>query len=438
MYSSYDQIDYSRMPLRHILCVDVKSSFASIEAVRRGIDPLKAYIIVVSALNRPGAVVLASSPLVKEEYKIKTGNRKFEIPNDPKLMIVPPSMGLYIKQNRLINKIFSRFAVSEDILTYSIDESFLDVTATTNLFGDPMKIANKIKLEVLSELGLPVTIGIGDNPLLAKLALDNAAKHHNDQIAYWGYDTIPDTIWRIPNLSDVWGISNGWVQRFNRLGINTVYDLAHANPNLLEKEFGIIGLQQYFHANGVDYSRISERVKTKNHSYSKGQILMKDYISREDIIIILHEMVDEISARLRRHHRACDGIALGIGGSKNHSEASFGASRKLSRATNITAELIAAFDQLFFDNWRGYPVRQVYVSCNLAKVAGGNLQMDLFEEAPNERLQRLDQALDAIHERFGKTAIFRGTGLLPSSTYLTRAGYVGGHQGYSEVNDDMA
>ena len=85
-------IDYSKCPLRYILCIDVKSFFASVEACRRGLDPLEAYIVVISDMKRPGAVVLASSPKMKQEFDIRTGNRKFEVPHDPKIQLVEPSM----------------------------------------------------------------------------------------------------------------------------------------------------------------------------------------------------------------------------------------------------------------------------------------------------------------------------------------------------------
>jgi DNA polymerase V len=437
MCSIRSTINYSKLPLRYVICVDVKSFFASVEAVRRGIDPMEAFIVVLSGLDRPGGIVLASSPMIKKVFGIKTGNRKFEIPNDPRIMIVPPSMGLYVRKNREINAIFGRFAAEEDILTYSIDESFLDLTATAHLFGDPMTMAVKIKEAVKKELGLPVTIGIGDNPLLAKLALDNDAKHQPNQIAYWNYAGIPDTVWRIPKLIDFWGISRGWERRLNSMGIFSVCELAHSNPQSLEGAFGIIGMQQYYHANGVDYSRISERVPAKSKSYSKGQVLMRDYSGRHEILIILHEMVDEVAARLRKHHVRCIVAGLSIGASKDRL-GSFSVDRKLSRPSNLTHELIIVFEELFLAHWRGEPVRQIYVNCVLAKSSTEESQLRLFAPQDDMRWLRLDQAVDSIHDRFGRTSVFRATALLPASTYLARSGYVGGHQGYSEVPHAVA
>ena len=115
------------------MCIDVKSFFASVEAVRRGLDPLEAYIAVVSDVKRTGAIVLASSPRVKLEYNIKTGNRLFEIPKRSPIMVVEPNMALYIHVNQAIQNIFRRFVIDEDLHIYSIDESILDVTASHNL-----------------------------------------------------------------------------------------------------------------------------------------------------------------------------------------------------------------------------------------------------------------------------------------------------------------
>lgn len=264
-------IDYDKLPLRYVMCIDVKSFFASVEAARRGIDPLEAYIIVLSNLKRSGSIVLAASPKVKSEFNIKTGSRRFEIPQNKKLMLVEPSMGLYIEMNRKINDIFSRYCAKEDILSYSIDESFLDLTNTYMHFGNPLEIARMIKKDIRDELGLEVTIGLGDNPLLAKLAMDNEAKKTKEQIAYWPYESIPYKLWKIKKLTDFWGISRGYERKFNSMGITSIYNLAHFDKNILKKKFGILGLQQYYHANGVDYSRISKKVTQKSKGYKIGR-----------------------------------------------------------------------------------------------------------------------------------------------------------------------
>lgn len=427
------KIDYNKLPLRYILCVDVKSFFASVEAVRRGLDPLEAYIAVVSDLRRPGGIVLASSPRMKSEFGIKTGNRHFEIPKDPKIQLVNPSMALYIDLNRQINDIFLRFAAQEDILIYSIDESFLDITETAHLFGDPWQTAIRLRDVIKEETGLAVTIGVGDNPLLAKLALDNESKKRPEQIAYWSYERIPDTVWKIPKLTDFWGISRGWERRFAKLGIRSVYGLAHFDPNILNDRFGIMGLQQYYHANGVDYSIISQPVEKQSKGFSKGQILMRDYFDREEILTILDEMIDEVAMRLRQNRFLCRSLSLYCGYSANLANPGFGQSKRLKAAVSETADIRKVFHRMFLDNWRGQAVRQFNVSLNDLE-DDGLKQLSMWDDLPEERDgRRLDRVMDDLRDRFGKTAVFKGHSLTEGSTFFDRSGYVGGHKGMSEV-----
>lgn len=426
-------IDYSRCPLRYILCIDVKSFFASVEACRRGLDPLQAYIVVISDFKRPGAIVLASSPKMKAEFDIRTGNRKFEVPNDPKIMLVEPSMQLYIEINRQIHKIFQEFAADEDILTYSIDESFIDVTETAHLFGTPWEIAEMIKQRIQAEVGLPVTIGIGDNPLLAKLAMDNSAKKRPEQIAYWGYQDVPDTVWKIPKLTDFWGISYGYAKKFRAMGIYSIYDLAHADPAILKKRFGILGLQHYYHANGVDYSILSQRVEVKSKGFSKSQVLFRDYETIEDIRIVMSEMIEAVAKRLRHHDVVCQSIHLYVGYSDKVLAPGLAKSRRLRRPSQGTDFLVKAFMDLFHSGWRGEPVRTIHVSCNDI-IDRHYEQLDLWNLGEKTAAQRLDETMDQIRDKFGTAAIYRGNTLSAGSTFFERNKQVGGHKAFTEVD----
>lgn len=155
------------------------------ESIKRKIHPLDSYIVVMSNPDLEGGLVLAASPRVKKEYGIWTGSRRFEIQKNSRTQIVEPRMALYIKFNRMINQIFQEFVAEEDIYIYSINESFLDVTKSHVLYGSTKEIARKIQFTIFQRLKLVTAIGIGDNPLLAELALDNEAKKNKSQIAVW-------------------------------------------------------------------------------------------------------------------------------------------------------------------------------------------------------------------------------------------------------------
>lgn len=422
-------VDFSHFPRRSVLCIDVKSFFASVEAARRGLDPLKAYIAVVSDLRRPGAVVLASSPMVKAEYHIKTGNRLFEIPKHSPIMIVEPNMALYIHMNQAIQNIFRRFVTDEDLHIYSIDESLLDVTASLNLFGSAEAIAKAILSMVKEELGLIVAAGIGDNPLLAKLALDNEAKQRPPWMAKWTYEMVPTTVWKIQPLTAFWGISRGYDKRLKQMGIYTIEALAHANPLWLQRTFGIMGLQLYYHAWGLDASIISQKQRPKSRTYSKNQILMRDYYVQAEILIIIKEMVGDVCARLRRHREKCQEVYLGIGYSDKELQWGFTAPIKLVRPEHSTDSISEAVRQEFIKRWHGQAVRSINITAGKI-VSQEYEQLELFF-AGEEKKHAMDRVVDDLRERFGKKAIFYA-GSMVGGTFLERADYVGGHKGKSQ------
>lgn len=422
-------VDFSSFPRRSVLCIDAKSFFASVEAVRRGLDPLEAYIAVVSDLRRTGAVVLASSPKVKAEYNIKTGNRLFEIPRASPIMIVEPNMALYMEINEAIQDIFRRFVADEDLHVYSIDESILDVTASVKLFGPAEVIAREILQAVKDELGLIVTAGIGDNPLLAKLALDHEAKKRPPWIAKWTYEMVPQTVWKIEPLTAFWGISKGYDKKLKQIGIYTIEALARANPVTLQKRLGVIGLQLYYHAWGLDATIVSQKVQPKSKSYSKNQILMRDYYRQEEILIVIKEMVSDVCARLRKHREKCREVYLGIGYSDREAQGGFTARIKLLRPEHCTDTIQEAARREFVARWQGEPVRSVNITAGKI-VPQDQEQLELFFEADGKK-QAIDRVVDQLRDRFGKKSIFYAASMV-GGTFLERANYVGGHKGKSE------
>ncbi|MQW23410.1 ImpB/MucB/SamB family protein [Lactococcus sp. dk322] len=255
--------DYEKEPRRAILFEDVKSNYASIECVQRGLPPLTTSLCVMSRADNSYGLTLASSPKFKEvfgksnvsrarDFPFHLESRKFNYSawykthtdiygqrTEPtveyvafteswakRTYIVPPQMALYIEYNIKMNRILQNYTSIEEIHSYSIDESFLDVTESLDLFFPDVKnryeqidlIAQKLQREVYETLGLYVTVGMGDNPLLAKLAMDNYAKHTSNMRALIHYEDVPEKVWTLPKMTDFWGIGKGLEKRFNRLG----------------------------------------------------------------------------------------------------------------------------------------------------------------------------------------------------------------------------
>ncbi len=138
-------------------------------------------------------------------------------------------MNLYIETNLKIVNIIRRYVSDDDIHVYSIDELFVRFDKVKHLYGDcsAKQFANILMQRILEETGIYTTVGIGDNMLLSKLALDNAAKKNPDMIAEWRYEDVPSTVWKIKSLTDFWGIGHRTAKNLWKRGITTVEELAN-------------------------------------------------------------------------------------------------------------------------------------------------------------------------------------------------------------------
>ncbi|MGJ8730933.1 Y-family DNA polymerase [Listeria aquatica] len=421
-------MDYSHAPKRDILCIDVKSFFASVECVARGLNPLETHLVVMSNADRAGGLVLAASPKMKNDFGIKTGARRFELPDDPRILIAPPRMNYYLKMNAAIQEIFLRFVPEEYYMAYSIDESFLDVTGSHALFGTTIEIARKIQETLYKELGLFVTVGVGDNMLLAKLAMDNEAKKKVSGLAEWRYSDVPRKLWNISKITDFWGIGDRMAKRLQRLGIFSVYDLSQAPDYLLKKELGVIGLELKQHAHGLDYSRINEQYVPAEKSYGKSQILERDYQSAAEVIIVIQEMTEEIAMRLRTAGVDTSTITLFVGYSKYSILRGFRHQMKI-QPTNASYIIKQTLLQIFWKYYENEPVRSIAVTCGTITHKKG-LQLNLFED-PEKTLQKqqLDVTIDKIRKRYGFKSLMHANSLIEGATGVKRSSFVGGHQG---------
>ena len=371
-------MNYSVMPKQLIMCIDMKSFYASCSAVMEGFKPLECYVAVVGDLERSGSIVLAASPKMKKEFGIKTGSRLFEIPKDPRITLVEPQMATYIRISKEITRLFHRYVPKEAIHVYSVDESFIKVDGTSALWGDVSQIAEKIKDEIEREFQLPCAIGIGPNMLMAKLCLDLDAKHTG--IAEWTYEDIPTKLWPISPLRNMWGIGGRIEKTLNSMGIFTVGQLAHYKLELLEKKFGMIGNQLYHHAWGIDLSEIGPSPVTAGQiSFGKSQILLRDYKEEHEIKQVLLEICEEVARRARTHHKAGRTISLGIGYSKDEFGGGFQRSRSIEEPTNITMELYNVCLELFQENYTHKTVRSISVS--LSNIVDDlEMQLALFDD----------------------------------------------------------
>lgn len=433
--------DYRYEPHRLIFMIDNKSFYASCEALCLGLNPMRAVLAVVSnqeGAERSAGLIMAASPLAKKKYGLTNVMRVRNLPSPkaaPDLQLVEPHMNLYIKRSMEVLGIFRKYAADEDIHVYSIDESMIDMTKSWRLFGDdPYLVARKIQKEIHDTLGLYTTCGIGENPLLAKLAMDLAAKHKTSMLAYWHYIDVPDTIWQIKQFEDVWGIGKRTAKRLRKLEINNMYELAHSDVAILEREFGILGDQLFAMSWGVDRSVIKDKYVPKEKSYGNSQILTKNYYVQAEIEVVIREIGEQVAARIRKHHLQTACIHLYVGASGKHNQtktqkrASFSAQEKIT-PTNSNQELTTALVKLFRRHWSGMVVRQLGVSYSQL-TPDNRQQLNLFCDPDTQnKAHTCDAVVDQIRRQYGFTSLVKASSLLPGATAIRRSKLVGGHNG---------
>lgn len=423
--------DPTRLPVRDLMCIDCKSFFASVEAVRRAEYPLAAKNAVLSREESAGGLILAASPLCKSNYGVKLGTRKFELRPDMDIQVVAPHMADYIKINYRINSTYRRYTDDEHWYVYSIDESFIDVTGSHNLFGSNQQMATAIQDEVFQTTGIITTIGIGDNPLLAKLALDNEAKRQAPWQATWSYRDVPAKLWSIRPLTDFWSIGARTAAKLQRMNIDSLYDLAHTPRAKLHKRFGVLGDAMYFHAWGIDYSRLTHRYHPREGSrgFGNSQVLMRDYVLKRDCETVLAEISDQVGARLRKHNvvGSVVSISIGFGEPDPDGTRGFGAQTQVD-PTSRTNDITRAAWYLFNEHWNGQVLRSVGVRVSHIEHPLSE-QISLFEPATKHaEISQLELTIDRIRKRFGFSALVRASSKTDGGTAIARSGLVGGHQ----------
>lgn len=414
-------------PKRNILSIDLKSFFASCECVARGLDPFNYPLVVANPKQGKGAITLAVTPFLKKKG-IKSRGRLYEIPDNVKYEIVQPRMSYYIEMSKKVISVYLDFVAKEDLYVYSIDECFLDVTSYLKMYGKTdLELAEIILNKITEKTGLTATCGIGPNILLAKVVMDIEAKKYKNGIAKWNYQDIEKKLWSIKPLSKMWGIGSRMEKRLNALGIYTIGELANYNKNKLRSTFGIIGQELWEHANGIDLSTIGSLNKTKpiDKSYSNSQILFKDY-NQNNIFIIIREMVDVVSKRLRTSNKQAAVVGLAIGYSKTIG-GGFYHVISLDTPTDSSKEILAICELLFNKFYNGSPIRKVGVS--LGKLSTrDSIQLNLFDNLDNVTKEfNKDTTIDLIANKFGKNSILRASSLLTDSTIKERNKKIGGH-----------
>ena len=468
-------VKYKHMQ-RTYIAIDLKSFYASVECIARGLDPLKAKLVVADATRTDKTVCLAVSPALKA-LGVGGRDRLFQVlkkvPRDS-FLIAPPRMQKYIEVSSTIFAIYARYIAPEDIHVYSIDEAFLDVTSYLKTYEmSAHQLARTIVKDVLGHTGITATVGIGENLYLAKVAMDIVAKHlpgDSDGVRIAELDELSyrEKLWTHTPLTDFWRIGQGYAKRLSGLGIHNMGELARYSLTGYEKLYRAFGINAELlidHAWGYEPTTIYDikHYHAKNHCLCSGQVLHRAY-SKPEAYTIITEMADGLALELTEKHLLTDQIILDIGAtdssnaSHNHTSQphihSLQATRphgnflhtphlhgsfNLSDFTSSSTEIISAFQKLF-DRLApaDLQIRKLSLAANHLIKDSENIekplrQLDLFTkpeetEQQTEQNLRLQQATLEIQRRYGKNALLKGTNFRSGATTIERNSQIGGHR----------
>ena len=459
------------------ICIDLKSYYASVECVHRGLDPLKTNLLVADESRSDQTICLAVSPPLKaigvpsrpRLFEAKQAIRKYEEARRTKVeyIIAVPRMAEYERISASIYGIYLRYAAPEDIHIYSIDECFIDCTPYLHFYRETAKkagvhpahlMAMTMIRDVLSSTGITATVGIGTNLYLAKVAMDivakkRAADRNGVRIAELNEDSYKILLWDHRPLTDFWQIGPGKAQRLMNAHLFTMGDIAQRSlwdEEFFYKVFGIDGEILIDHAWGIEPVTMKDikNYRPDNHSLSSGQVLPRPY-QYPEARLVFEEMINGLCADMFRKKlvspfftwwvsydykslEACpdyDGpVSPDFYGRlrPNHSNGTVRLREKTNSPGLVRDVLLASFDRktdhrLLF--------RKLGVCAGNTLPDDGVIQLDLFTDYKAlEKEKRIQAVLGEIRLRFGANAVFAGIDLLEGATARERNRQIGGHR----------
>ena len=447
------------------IAIDLKSFYASVECVERGLDPLTARLVVADSSRTDKTICLAVSPALKA-YGIPGRPRLFEVnqriarlkQEDPSLpldfVIARPRMSKYLEVSGKVYGVYLRFIAPEDIHVYSIDEVFIDATQYLRMYSvDAHTLAMRLIKEVLKETGVTATAGIGPNLYLCKVAMDIEAKHQKAdedgvRIAELTEMSYRQKYWTHQPLTDFWRIGHGTQERLASAGMYTLGDVARMslrNEEVLYKLFGVNAELLIDHAWGWEPCTMADikAYRPSASSLSSGQVLMEPY-SFEKARTIVREMTDLLSLDLVEKRLVTTQLVLHVAYEAGKGKGPmvkdwYGrltpkpahGSVNLPFPTSATSIFLRSMMELYdriVD--RNLFVRGVYVVASQVEreeeVDG--LQMSLFDdETDTSRERKQQEAILEIRRKFGKNAILKGMNFEEGATTRERNQQIGGH-----------
>jgi DNA polymerase-4 len=348
--------------------------------------------------KRTGVILAKSIPAKKRG--VKTGEPVgMALRKCPELYLARPDFSLYEKCSRAFMDICAEY--TPIVEKYSIDECFLDMNGTKNIYPDPIATAHEIKDRIKRELGFTVNVGVGSNKLLAKMASDFEKP---DKVHTLFADEIEQKLWGLP-VRELFGIGASTADKLEKACIWKIGDLARLDIGILHSLVGT-KMGDYLHAaaNGIDNSPVLDHPE-KAKGYSNSTTLENDVTSIEEASKILLALADATASRMRADGARAHCISVTIRGNDFRDRSH---QRKLDEATDITTDIFDVCRSLFSELWdRKTPLRLLGVA--LTNISyGEDVQISLFGDDRKEKARTLDKTVDSIRTKYGSSTIMRG------------------------------
>lgn len=385
---------------RNILHIDCNCFYAAVEMQRHPELRDKPLAVCGSQEERHGIVLTRN--YVAKPYGIKTGEAIWQARQKcPNLVVLPPDYREYIRFSRMAREIFEDY--TDRIEPFGLDESWLDVTGSTGLFGSPLTIAEEISERFKFELGITVSIGVANNKITAKLGSDYKKP---DAITRIEADNYKQIVYPLP-VEDLLYVGPATSQKLRSIGISTIGRLAECPEDLLVRRLGKMGAVLSMFANGRDNSPVCRSDHIQNiKSVGNSATTPRDLICDEDVRIILYLLSESVAVRMRELASRCTVVEVSV---RDADLYSFTRQRKLQTPTCSSAEIAGTAFDLFRRNYHwSKPIRSIGVRGAELVEATSATQLSLFsDDKKRDRWERIDGAMDHLRRRYGYMSIQR-------------------------------
>lgn len=403
---------------RHILHVDQNCFYASVEMQRH--PELRDKPLAVCGIPEERHGIVLTANYIAKPFGVKTGMAIWQARQRcPNLVILPPDMDEYIRFSRMAREIYEDY--TDQIEPFGLDESWLDVTGSVGLFGDPMTIARDISGRIKFELGITASIGVSDNKITAKLGSDYKKP---DAITRIEADNYKEMAYPLP-VEDLLYVGPATSRKLRAIGISTIGRLAECPVDVLVRRLGKMGAVLHTFANGRDVSPVQRSDHIPNiKSVGNSATTPRDLETEADVKLMLYLLAESVCARMRELVSRCTVVEIYVRDTQLNSIIR---QRKLQAPSCSSQELAETGLDIFRRNYRwDRPIRSIGLRGAGLVEAQGAVQLSLYaEDQKRDKWERIDAAVDHLRQRYGYMSVRRA--LMDSDPLLGHINVKDGH-----------